>query len=141
MMRSASVGASFWASSPTTGLPPKPPGFDRIIAKNRSRALPSSGDPEPLSVAQAREAVANATLHAAPGSVELRLTTEGGRVQLEVRDDGRGMDVEEKERGGFGLFSMRERVALVNGTFSLESRPGNGTRVVATVALDDEDGR
>jgi signal transduction histidine kinase len=89
----------------------------------------------------AREAVANATLHAAPGSVELHLTTERGRVQLEVRDDGRGMDVEEKERGGFGLFSMRERVALVNGTFSLESRPGNGTRVVATVALEDEDGR
>jgi hydroxyacylglutathione hydrolase len=40
-----------------TGLPPKPPGFDRIIAKNRSLALPSSGDPEPLSVLQAREAM------------------------------------------------------------------------------------
>ena len=40
-----------------TGLPPKPPGFDRIIAKNRSQALPSSGDPEPLSVAQVREAM------------------------------------------------------------------------------------
>jgi len=41
-----------------TGLPPKPPGFDRIIAKNRSQSLPSLGDPEPLSVAQAREALA-----------------------------------------------------------------------------------
>jgi len=41
-----------------TGLPPKPPGFDRIIAKNRSQALPSSGDPEPLSAAQVREAMA-----------------------------------------------------------------------------------
>src|SRR5213592_2291545 len=41
-----------------TGLPPKPPGFDRIIAKNRAQALPSSGDPEPLTVAQAREAMA-----------------------------------------------------------------------------------
>jgi len=40
-----------------TGLPPKPPGFDRIIAKNRSQALPSSGDPEPLSAAQVREAM------------------------------------------------------------------------------------
>ena len=89
----------------------------------------------------AREAVANAASHAAPGRVELHLTTEQGRVRLEVRDDGRGMDVEEKERGGFGLFSMRERVALVNGTFSLESRPGDGTRVVASVALEDEDGQ
>ncbi len=41
-----------------TGLPPKPPGFDRIIAKNRAQALPSSGDPEPLTAAQAREALA-----------------------------------------------------------------------------------
>lgn len=89
----------------------------------------------------AREAVSNATRHAAPASVELRLTTEEGRVRLAVRDDGRGMDVEEKERGGFGLFSMRERVALVNGTFTLESLPGDGTRVVASVALDDKDER
>jgi hydroxyacylglutathione hydrolase len=39
------------------GLPPKPPSFDRIIAKNRAQALPSSGDPQPLTVAQAREAM------------------------------------------------------------------------------------
>ena len=45
-----------------TGLPPKPPGFDRIIAKNRSQALPSSGDPEPLSVGQAREAMAKGAI-------------------------------------------------------------------------------
>ena len=73
--------------------------------------------------------------------VELHLTTEHGRVRLDVRDDGQGMDVGEAQRGGFGLFSMRERVALVNGTFELESRPGSGTRVVASVALDDEDRR
>ncbi len=45
-----------------TGLPPKPPGFDRIIAKNRSQALPSSGDPEPLTVAQVREAMAKGSV-------------------------------------------------------------------------------
>jgi len=51
--------ADAFVSALMTGLPPKPPGFDRIIAKNRSPALPSSGDPEPLSVAQVRKAVAN----------------------------------------------------------------------------------
>lgn len=89
----------------------------------------------------AREAVANAARHASPAQVELHLTTEQGKARLDVRDDGQGMNVGEAERGGFGLFSMRERVALVNGTFELESRPGDGTRVVATVALDDEGGR
>ena len=40
-----------------TGLPPKPPNFDRIIARNRAQALPSSGAPRPLSAAQTREAI------------------------------------------------------------------------------------
>jgi hydroxyacylglutathione hydrolase len=41
-----------------TGLPPKPPNFDRIIAKNRAQTLPSLGEVRPLSAAQVREAVA-----------------------------------------------------------------------------------
>ena len=38
-----------------TGLPPKPPNFDRIIARNRAQALPQNGEPRPLSAAQVRE--------------------------------------------------------------------------------------
>jgi hydroxyacylglutathione hydrolase len=38
-----------------TGLPPKPPNFDRIIARNRAQALPQSGEPRPLAAAQVRE--------------------------------------------------------------------------------------
>ena len=41
-----------------TGLPPKPPNFERIIARNRAQALLSSGDPKPLSSAQMQEAMA-----------------------------------------------------------------------------------
>ena len=41
-----------------TGLPPKPPNFDRIIARNRAQALAPSGAPHPLSAAQTREAIA-----------------------------------------------------------------------------------
>jgi len=40
-----------------TGLPPKPPNFDRIIARNRAQALAQSGPPRPLSAAQTREAI------------------------------------------------------------------------------------
>ncbi len=39
------------------GLPPKPPNFERIIARNRAQALPQVGDPRPLSATQAREAL------------------------------------------------------------------------------------
>jgi len=40
-----------------SGLPPKPPNFDRIIARNRAQALPPAGPPRPLSAAQTREAM------------------------------------------------------------------------------------
>jgi len=38
-----------------TGLPPKPPNFDRIIARNRAQSLPQNGEPRPLSAVQVRE--------------------------------------------------------------------------------------
>jgi len=41
-----------------TGLPPKPPNFERIIARNRAQALPPAGDVTPLSAARARAAIA-----------------------------------------------------------------------------------
>ncbi len=125
------------------------PALQHLARKTTERGIATTADtvgadaPIPPHVASvlydvAREAVANAVRHAAPSHVDVHLTTDRGMARLDVRDDGHGMDVGEAERGGFGLFSMRERVALVNGTFQLESRPGDGTRVVATVALDDE---
>jgi glyoxylase-like metal-dependent hydrolase (beta-lactamase superfamily II)/rhodanese-related sulfurtransferase len=41
-----------------TGLPPKPPNFERIVARNRAQALEPAGDPRPLSAAQVGEALA-----------------------------------------------------------------------------------
>lgn len=86
----------------------------------------------------AQEAVSNALRHAAPSSVTLRLTTGGGRAQLRIADDGRGFDVEEAERRrpGMGLFTMRERVALVDGAFEVDSAPGRGTRISADIPFD-----
>jgi len=65
-------------------------------------------------------------------SVDLRGTADG--IQLVVSDDGAGFDVETAKRsGGLGLFSMQERVHLLSGIFSIESAPGRGTRIVASV--------
>lgn len=86
----------------------------------------------------AQESINNAVRHGKPNRVEVRLTRGPTHVVLEVSDDGRGFDVEEAERRrpGMGLFTMRERASLVNGEFSIESRPGKGTRVRATLPLD-----
>jgi signal transduction histidine kinase len=85
----------------------------------------------------AQEAVRNALRHGAPRRVTLRLDVTAGSASLEVTDDGRGFDVAaaERRRPGMGLFTMRERVALVDGWFDVASRPGEGTSVTAAVPL------
>jgi len=59
-----------------------------------------------------------------------------------VSDAGAGFDMEEAMRHhGLGLVSMQERVHLLNGRFSVESRPGEGTKIIATVpVISDEPG-
>lgn len=85
----------------------------------------------------AQEALRNAVRHGEAHQVNVRLRAEKDAAVLEIVDDGHGFDVHaaEERRPGMGLFSMRERVALVNGKFLVSSTPGNGTRVMATVPL------
>jgi signal transduction histidine kinase len=87
----------------------------------------------------AQEALRNAARHASASRVEIWLRRGPGSATLEVADDGRGFDVRraEERRPGMGMFSMRERVALVNGSLVVESAPGRGTRIVATLPLTD----
>lgn len=85
----------------------------------------------------AQEALRNSARHADAQRVDMRLFRDGGSAVLEVVDDGVGFDVAlaEKRRPGMGLFSMRERVGLVNGQLIVSSAPHRGTRVLATVPL------
>lgn len=96
--------------------------------------------PAPLAAALyrvAQEALRNAARHADAKRVDLRLRRDGASAVLEIEDDGLGFDVAlaEKRRPGMGLFSMRERIGLVGGRFSVHSTREQGTRVVATVPL------
>ncbi len=53
-----------------------------------------------------------------------------------VSDAGAGFDVEEaKKNRGLGLVSMQERIHLVHGSFSVESKPWQGTRIIAAVPI------
>ena len=57
-------------------------------------------------------------------------------MSVEVTDDGKGFDVDEamRRRPGMGLFTMRERVSLVDGTFEIRSGDA-GTTVAAVIPL------
>jgi signal transduction histidine kinase len=85
----------------------------------------------------AQEAIRNAVRHSQAKHLDVRLRHEGPNVVLEITDDGAGFDVQvaEARRPGMGLFSMRERMALVNGSLTVRSRPGDGATIQATVPL------
>jgi signal transduction histidine kinase len=86
----------------------------------------------------AQEAVGNALRHAKPSHVTIRLQCAEDRVILEVTDDGRGFDVGARTGAGMGLFTMRERAMLADGTCEIMSAFGEGTCVRVDVPLPAE---
>ncbi|WP_217446496.1 two-component regulator propeller domain-containing protein [Myxococcus sp. CA040A] len=89
-----------------------------------------------------QEAVTNALRHAKARRIDVRLESVGQLIRLEVRDDGKGFEVDQvltgRAPGSFGVFGMQERVRDLGGRFEVTSRPGEGTRVVAEVRLEDD---
>lgn len=85
----------------------------------------------------AQQALANVAQHAAAAHVRVRLQRSGASTLLSVDDDGRGFDPTHVEvlpgHEGFGLTSMRERVQGVGGRLTVDSAPGRGTRIEASV--------
>jgi signal transduction histidine kinase len=78
------------------------------------------------------EALTNVARHSGSRQVSLVLRRDGGRVRLRVRDSGRGFDPAAC-RGGFGLRSMRDRARSVGGDLRINSQPGSGSQVEATL--------
>jgi signal transduction histidine kinase len=84
-----------------------------------------------------REAVRNAVTHSGAGKLRVELRTDRERIAGVVADDGRGFDRKPREgpEAG-GLAYMAERASLLGGTCSIESAPGEGTRVEASFPFD-----
>lgn len=88
----------------------------------------------------AREATHNAIRHARAGRVEVRLTSSYPNVVLVIRDDGRGFDAARREPSeGIGLTTLEERAESIGASVTIESNPGDGTRV--RVVATTEGGR
>jgi PAS domain S-box-containing protein len=76
----------------------------------------------------AQEAFNNTLKHAKAKSFRATLKYLLDRIEFHLVDDGRGFDISESH-DGFGLVGMRERVNGMNGRFSLQSAPGQGTEI------------
>jgi signal transduction histidine kinase len=83
-----------------------------------------------------QEAITNALKHGKPAGITLRLTFAAECLALQIEDDGRGFDLQTvagPAGGHFGLQGMRERIKRLGGKLAIESSPGNGTRILASV--------
>jgi len=95
--------------------------------------LPS--DIETVLYRAVQEALTNVVKHAHAEHVSVLLHSRPGKVAVVIEDDGRGF-AEEEESDGIGLLGMGERVALVGGSFSVESSPGIGATIVIEVPVE-----
>ena len=84
-----------------------------------------------------REAVRNAVSHSGASKVSVKVRTDRQGIVGVVEDDGRGFERKPRERTeAGGLAYMAERASLMGGTCSIESAPGEGTRVQTSFSLD-----
>lgn len=86
-----------------------------------------------------QECLSNVKKHADATQVIIQLESNANGLTLRVKDDGKGFNIAKLNRkpirndGGYGLIGMRERVELLGGSFTIESKIGKGTIVRATL--------
>jgi signal transduction histidine kinase len=85
----------------------------------------------------AQEALTNVARHAHASRVEVSIQKLSKSICMKINDDGKSFNVERvlHSNGGkrLGLLGMRERLEMVNGSFDVESAPGQGTTVIARI--------
>jgi PAS domain S-box-containing protein len=104
--------------------------------------LPLSSDQRSALFRAVCELVNNVIKHARATRVRITLRRKHERLEIKVEDDGSGFVVAEsllakRERGGFGLFHIRERLRAWGGTLEIHSRPGSGTCAVVLIPFEN----
>jgi two-component system sensor histidine kinase DegS len=84
----------------------------------------------------AQESITNALKHAAAKHILIRLSYSEGSVEVIVRDDGRGFEINTLSPVGIGFVSMRERADIIGAKLTVHSTPGKGTEI--RIALANE---
>jgi len=88
-----------------------------------------------------QESLNNVKHHAQTNHASVQIAQHGGRVRIEVRDQGIGFDESRAPADRFGLRGIRERARLFGGRAVIESMPGAGTKVVAEFPIAPDHGR
>ncbi|WP_369688240.1 sensor histidine kinase [Paraliobacillus sp. PM-2] len=84
-----------------------------------------------------QEAVQNAVKHAEATTIHVKLEVKPMCVTTRIQDNGKGFDTDEKKKNSFGLIGMRERVEMLDGELSIQSKEEEGTKVQIRIPLND----
>lgn len=108
-------------------------------------ALPVITDEAEVALFRAlQEALSNVSRHAADAPTHVRLQVAADRLTMTIRDEGPGFEHDSLARyereGHLGLVGMRERIAALRGTLSVETRRGGGVTLTLTLPLPTDDG-
>lgn len=104
--------------------------FDLKIDDAATARLTPEQSTEALQLA--REAISNSLRHGGASLITVRLHPGDGEICLLVQDNGAGFDPARRNGAGHGLANMEARAARLGATLRIESRPGEGTRLVLT---------
>jgi two-component system sensor histidine kinase UhpB len=105
----------------------------RFSGKSASYTLPENVSLCLYRVAQ--ECLRNVVRHSAAERASVTLSESAGSIALCVTDNGVGFNFDEKRGRSLGLTSINERVRLLNGALTVDSRIGRGTRVEVRIPL------
>ena len=104
-----------------------------LLVRGDERPLPVGLDLAAYRIVQ--ESLTNVRRHAAASTVTVALFYGEHDVEIEVRDDGAGIDESTSLAGGHGLIGMRERAALYGGRLETVTMPGSGFTVRAVLPV------
>jgi len=108
----------------------------RFICIGEARRLPTKYEVALFRLIQ--ESVQNAMKHAAASEVTVKLEYQRDHLNVIVRDNGKGFDINQQKPSSFGLIGMKERVELLEGELSLDTKLGQGTMVSIQVPIAAE---
>lgn len=112
----------------------------RLDVEGPPAELPAAHQSTLLRAAQA--SLANVRIHAQASVAVVTLSFLGPEVAMDIYDDGGGFDpaavAARPDGSGYGLRSLRERVAALNGQLDIESAPGEGTVVAIRLPLGNQ---
>jgi len=89
-----------------------------------------------------RELLMNVVKHSKAKNATVKFSSRGQKVRIEVSDDGTGFDIKKTFqpdlKGGYGLYSIRERLRHIGGQLSIKSKPGQGTTIIVSAPREIE---